>query len=224
MDPNTLDTIEEMPLPAAPAQRQPVPGLHRRRLLLPRQPRPRGTRHHRPAHPDRLGRQDVERSYDIRSAVPSRRRRHLDAARLVGADLVRHQERRGRLGRPAARAPCAAARWASRSATRSRSTRRTASTSSPTERCTASRRAATGVQHRVARGLRQHRPQEAGPDPAGARAPRPRCSATAWWRSPTTPTRSAWWSCAAGAAPAAGRARCAPRRCSTRAPAPTTSP
>ncbi len=56
MDPNSLATIEEMPLPLRTAERQPLPGLHRRRLLLPRPPRPRRVRHHRAPHHGRGGR------------------------------------------------------------------------------------------------------------------------------------------------------------------------
>ena len=61
----------------------------------------------------------------------------------------------------------AAATWASRSATRSRSTRPAACTSSPTTRCTGWTPRPTARRRHLARALREHRREEARPDRDG---------------------------------------------------------
>ena len=152
LDPRPLEVLATRG-PAAPKRKhESVPGLLRRRLLLPRQPRPGGDLGRRTATSswsrETGGAADpgfaLERDYDVTGAVPERRRAHLGASRLARADLVRQQEgrRRGRSSPRAAR--CAASTPASRSATRSRSTRPAASTSSRTRPCTDSTRATGG--------------------------------------------------------------------------------
>ena len=127
-------------------------GLRRRRLLLPRPPRPRG----RPDDDAARLRDPPDRAAaraSSSSATTTSPRAVLPGDKIIsalpdwsGRLWFASHERRRRHGRPGERrGALAAARGADR-ATRSRSTRHgRASTSSPTRRCTASRPAPTGV-------------------------------------------------------------------------------
>ena len=102
-------------------------------------------------------------------AVPERRRADLGASRLARADLVRQQEGRRRDRRAGERRRCAASTPASRSATRSRSTRPAASTSSPTRRMYRFDARDGQAGRDLAAHVPEHRRRQAGPDRGGLR-------------------------------------------------------
>ena len=141
----------------------------------------------------------LERDYDLSGVVPSGDTIISALPDWSRADLVRLR-RRASSARvdPASGAVKVVRHSARRSATRSRSTRPAASTSSPTRamyRFDAGRDGAPGGH--LARDVPEHRRHEARPDRARARARRRRSWAATTSRSPTTPTR--WTSSSTGA-------------------------
>ena len=174
LDPRTLETLAAMPLPP----RQPGGGnlvhrLRRRRLLLPRPPRPRGDPDHDAA---RLRRPPDERRHRLRARARPRpverrgagRQDHLRAAGLERAAVVRVDERGGRDRLPEDRGRAlAAAGGDDRELVRGRGHRR-ASTSSATRRCTGSRPARRACpRSRGARRTRTPGVQKPGPGERG---------------------------------------------------------
>ena len=94
VDPRPADARHDRharPPAARPVDRQPVPGLRRRRLLLPRRRRPRGRPDHEPARlRDRVPATTLgveRRLRPVRASSPSGRLDHLRAAGLERADL-----------------------------------------------------------------------------------------------------------------------------------------
>ena len=153
-DPQHARPARGVPAAAAPAGHgEPVQRLLRRRLLLPRQPRPRGDPDHatatsgwsaRPSGPLGPG-FALERDYDLSGVTGRRRQALLGAARLVGPAVVRLAAGSRRARSTRARARSGRSTSASRSRTPSRWTRPAACTSSPTRRCTGSTPAAGGA-------------------------------------------------------------------------------
>ena len=178
---------------AAPsAQPEPVPGLRRRRLLLPRQPGPRGGPHDGAPRPRHRGEgRRVRRRAGLRPDRhdPERLEDHLGAARLVGPDLAGHDHGPGRRDRPRHRRgeDARPRRGGSELVRRRRQGRRLHRVGGRALPVQGGRERRAGGQ--VAQGLREHRRAEARAGQRGLRAPRRPSTATTGSRSPTTPTR-----------------------------------
>ena len=171
LDPTTLDMLAAFAAAAAqPGRRQPVHRLLRRRLLLPRQPGPRGRS--RPPRGTSGSCGETAGGRASRSSATTTSRAPCSPGDKIISALPDWSGRiwfvstqgRGRHVDPATGAVQLARPAARRSATRSRSTRPAASTSSPTRRCTASTPARAARRGHLARDVREHRHREAGPD------------------------------------------------------------
>ena len=171
-------------------------GLRRRRLLLPRPPRPRGHPDHQPP---RLRGPPDRRRHRLRDRA---RLRPLGTAVLPGDKIISalpdwsgrlwfaSTQRRRRHDRPGERRRALApAGGADRQLVRGRRTR-APSTWSPTRRCTGSRRAPTGLPEVVWREAYENSGvAEAGPGERRVGHDADADGARTSWRSPTTPTR-----------------------------------
>ena len=156
--------------------------LHRRRLLLPRQPRP-GDLRHQLAAPDGGRRRDTagggvalvtERDYDLTAGRAQRRQDHLRAARLLRPDLVRVGRRCRRHHRPGDRRGAdPPARRGDRQLVRRRRQRGRLHRHRPRP-LPLRRRPPTAHRGHVAAGLSQLGDLQAGPGRTPARAPRRR--------------------------------------------------